>query len=130
MGKKCKAELVKCNKSSCRAYGFCSHAIPHVERENCYNDRPEERTSKNPHDPHIVCPICEGKGQPNQMFILNWNLIISNAITAAISGMFTAIGVYMAMKMIKHAEGNDAKAELKKIEEEKKEGNQNGVSLP
>jgi len=64
------------------------------------------------------------------MFILNWNLIISNAITAAISGMFTAIGVYMAMKMIKHAEGNDAKAELKKIEEEKKEGNQNGVSLP
>jgi len=64
------------------------------------------------------------------MFILNWNLIISNAITAAISGMFTAIGVYMAMKMIKHAEGNDAKAELKKIEEKKKEGNQNGVSLP
>ena len=64
------------------------------------------------------------------MLILNWNLIISNAITAAISGMFTAIGVYMAMKMIKHAEGNDAKAELKKIEEEKKEGNQNGVSLP
>ncbi len=47
------------------------------------------------------------------MFILNWNLIISNAITAAISGMFTAIGVYLAMKMIKHAEGNDAKAELK-----------------
>jgi hypothetical protein len=34
------------------------------------------------------------------------------------------------MKMIKHAEGNDAKAELKKIEEKKKEGNQNGVSLP
>ena len=64
------------------------------------------------------------------MFILNWNLIISNAITAAISGMFTAIGVYLAMKMIKHAEGNDAKAELKKIEEEKKEGSQNGVSLP
>lgn len=64
------------------------------------------------------------------MFILNWNLIISNAITAAISGMFTAIGVYLAMKMIKHAEGNDAKAELKKSEEEKKEGNQNGVSLP
>jgi hypothetical protein len=64
------------------------------------------------------------------MFILNWNLIISNAITAAISGMFTAIGVYLAMKMIKHAEGNDTKAELKKIEEEKKEGNQNGVSLP
>ena len=64
------------------------------------------------------------------MFILNWNLIISNAITAAISGMFTAIGIYMAMKMIKHAEGNDAKAELKKIEEKKKEGNQNGVSLP
>jgi hypothetical protein len=64
------------------------------------------------------------------MLILNWNLIISNAITAAISGMFTAIGVYLAMKMIKHAEGNDAKAELKKIEEKKKEGNQNGVSLP
>ena len=66
------------------------------------------------------------------MFILNWNLIISNAITAAISGMFTAIGVYLAMKMIKHAEGNDAKAELKKKknEDEKKEGNQNGVSLP
>ena len=64
------------------------------------------------------------------MFILNWNLIISNAITAAISGMFTAIGVYLAMKMIKHAEGNDAKAELKKIEEEKKDGNQNGVSFP
>jgi len=64
------------------------------------------------------------------MFILNWNLIISNAITAAISGMFTAIGVYLAMKMIKHAEGNEPKTELKKIEEEKKEGNQNGVSLP
>ena len=64
------------------------------------------------------------------MFILNWNLIISNAITAAISGMFTAIGVYLAMKMIKHAEGNDTKAELKKNEGEKKEGNQNGVSLP
>jgi len=40
-------------------------------------------------------------------------LIISNAITPAISGMFTAIGVYLAMKMIKHAEGNDAKAEIK-----------------
>ena len=64
------------------------------------------------------------------MFILNWNLIISNAITAAISGMFTAIGVYLAMKMIKHAEGNEVKAELKKNEDEKKEGNQNGVSLP
>ena len=56
------------------------------------------------------------------MFILNWNLIISNAITAAISGMFTAIGVYLAMKMIKHAEGNDAKAELKKSEEREKGG--------
>jgi hypothetical protein len=46
--------------------------------------------------------------------------------------MFTAIGVYLAMKMIKHAEGNDAKAEKdqKKNEDEKKEGNQNGVSLP
>ena len=66
------------------------------------------------------------------MLILNWNLIISNAITAAISGMFTAIGVYLAMKMIKHAEGNDAKAEKdqKKNEDEKKECNQNGVSLP
>jgi large-conductance mechanosensitive channel len=66
------------------------------------------------------------------MLILNWNLIISNAITAAISGMFTAIGVYLAMKMIKHAEGNDAKTEKdqKKNEDEKKEGNQNGVSLP
>jgi hypothetical protein len=46
--------------------------------------------------------------------------------------MFTAIGVYLAMKMIKHAEGNDAKTEKdqKKNEDEKKEGNQNGVSLP
>ena len=70
------------------------------------------------------------------MFILNWNLIISNAITAAISGMFTAIGVYLAMKMIKHAEGNEVKAEIKKDveaeikKEEKKEANQDGVSLP
>ena len=72
------------------------------------------------------------------MLILNWNLIISNAITAAISGMFTAIGVYLAMKMIKHAEGNEVKTEIKnevkadqkKNEDEKKEGNQNGVSLP
>ena len=69
------------------------------------------------------------------MFILNWNLIISNAITAAISGMFTAIGVYMAMKMIKHAEGNEVKAEIKKDveaelkKEEKKEVNSNDVSL-
>jgi hypothetical protein len=57
------------------------------------------------------------------MFVLNWNLIISNSITAAISGMFTAVGVYLAMKMIRHAEGNDVKAEIKKdTEEAKKEG--------
>lgn len=62
MGKKCKAGLVKCNQNSCLAHSFCSHAILHIERENCYNDRPEEQTSKNPHDPHIVCPACEGKG--------------------------------------------------------------------
>jgi len=72
----------------------------------------------------------------DRMLILNWNLIISNAITAAISGMFTAIGVYLAMKMIKHAEGNEVKAEIKKDveaeikKEEKKEANQDGVSLP
>jgi len=35
---------------------------------------------------------------------LNWTLIFSNAITGAITGSFTAIAVYMAMKMVNHAE--------------------------
>ena len=62
MGKKHKAVLVKCDKSSCGAQGFCGHATPHVERENCYNDRPDERMSKDLKHPRIVCPVCAAKG--------------------------------------------------------------------
>ena len=62
MGKKHKAALVKCNKSACGAQSFCGHAFPHFERKNCYNNQPEERMSKDPKDPRIVCPACAAKG--------------------------------------------------------------------
>ena len=51
------------------------------------------------------------------MIILNWTQIISNSISSAITGTFSAIGVYIAMKMIKHAEWG---AETKKEKEEEK----------
>jgi len=38
------------------------------------------------------------------MFIFNWTQIISNAITGAIQASFSAVAVYLAMKMINHAE--------------------------
>ena len=41
------------------------------------------------------------------MFVLNWAQIISNSISGAITGMFSALGVYLAIRMIKHAEGSD-----------------------
>jgi hypothetical protein len=41
------------------------------------------------------------------MFVLNWSEIISNSISGAITGMFSALGVYFAIRMIKHAEGSD-----------------------
>ena len=41
------------------------------------------------------------------MFVLNWSEIISNSISGAITGMFSALGVYFAIRMIKHAEGGD-----------------------
>jgi len=47
------------------------------------------------------------------MIILNWTQIISNSILSVITGTCSAIGVYIAMKMIKHAEGG---AETKKEE--------------
>jgi hypothetical protein len=50
------------------------------------------------------------------MFVLNWAQIISNSISGAITGMFSALGVYLAIRMIKHAEGSD---EAKKEKEEK-----------
>ncbi len=50
------------------------------------------------------------------MFVLNWTEIISNSISGAITGMFSALGVYFAIRMIKHAEGGD---EAKKEKEEK-----------
>ena len=62
MGKQHETVLVKCNKSACGAQGFCGHATPHVERENCYNNRPDERTSKDLKYPRIVCPACAAKG--------------------------------------------------------------------
>ena len=51
------------------------------------------------------------------MFVLNWTEIISNSISGAITGMFSALGVYFAIRMIKHAEGSD---EAKKEEKEEK----------
>ena len=51
------------------------------------------------------------------MFVLNWTQIISNSISGAITGMFSALGVYFAIRMIKHAEGSD---EAKKEKEEEK----------
>ena len=35
---------------------------------------------------------------------LNWTLIISNSITGAIQASFSAVAVYLAMKMVNHAE--------------------------
>ena len=51
------------------------------------------------------------------MFVLNWSEIISNSISGAITGMFSALGVYFAIRMIKHAEGGD---ETKKDAKEEK----------
>ena len=48
------------------------------------------------------------------MFVLNWTEIISNSISGAITGMFSALGVYFAIRMIKHAEGSDAGKKKKK----------------
>jgi hypothetical protein len=65
------------------------------------------------------------------MFILNWTQIISNGITGAIQASFSAVAVYLAMKMINHAESGITKKAVKKEEVvEKKKGNQNGASLP
>lgn len=52
-----KGKLVRCGDSACGAYGVCGHAKPHPERENCYNDRPEERQLKGGSG-HIICPRC------------------------------------------------------------------------
>ena len=49
-------KLVQCGTKECGAYEFCSHAKPHKERINCYNDKPKNRmgsTSK------IICPKCQ-----------------------------------------------------------------------
>ena len=54
------------------------------------------------------------------MFIFNWTQIISNAITGAIQASFSAVAVYLAMKMINHAESGITKKDVKK--EEKKGG--------
>jgi hypothetical protein len=50
------------------------------------------------------------------MFVLNWTEIISNSISGAITGMFSALGVYFAIRMIKHAEGSDEAKKEKKEE--------------
>ena len=41
---------------------------------------------------------------------LNWSLIFSNGISAAINGSFTAVAVYLAMKAVNHAEKISNKA--------------------
>ena len=51
------------------------------------------------------------------MFIFNWTQIISNAITGAIQASFSAVAVYLAMKMINHAESGINKKDVKKDEE-------------
>ena len=58
------------------------------------------------------------------MFIFNWTLIISNAITGAIQASFSAVAVYLAMKMINHAESGITKKDVKKeeLKNEKKDG--------
>ena len=55
------------------------------------------------------------------MFVLNWMQIISNSISGAITGTFSAIGVYIAMKMIKHAEGSVSNTGKKEEDESQKE---------
>ena len=58
------------------------------------------------------------------MFIFNWTQIISNAITGAIQASFSAVAVYLAMKMINHAESGINKKDVKKeeLKNEKKDG--------
>ena len=56
-------KIVRCKRSECEAYSFCTHAIDHAERRNCYNGKPEERMTKVSH--HIVCPECEPVGNTN-----------------------------------------------------------------
>jgi hypothetical protein len=58
------------------------------------------------------------------MFIFNWTQIISNAITGAIQASFSAVAVYLAMKMINHAESGITKKDVKKeeLKNEKKDG--------
>ena len=58
------------------------------------------------------------------MFIFNWTQIISNAITGAIQASFSAVAVYLSMKMINHAESGITKKDVKKeeLKNEKKDG--------
>ena len=50
--------IVCCTRKDCAAAAICRHAVDHVERINCYNDRPEERTTDYGH-PYVVCPECQ-----------------------------------------------------------------------
>ena len=51
-------ELVQCRLTTCLAYSFCSHAVAHIERKNCYNHEAEKRTTEYGRQ-YIVCPECQ-----------------------------------------------------------------------
>jgi len=51
-------KIVYCARKDCAAVAICRHGINHVQRVNCYNDRPEERTTDYGHL-YIVCPECQ-----------------------------------------------------------------------
>jgi len=50
---------VQCQKLKCPSRELCSHAVPHQERANCFNDSPKKRTMLNNGKKTIVCPECE-----------------------------------------------------------------------
>ena len=51
-------KIVCCSRKDCGATSFCTHAVEHFERVNCYNDRPGDRTTDYGH-PYVVCPECQ-----------------------------------------------------------------------
>ena len=48
-------DKVQCQNTACGAYDFCSHAVPHVERDNCYNNGLVNLFG---HPQRVACPKC------------------------------------------------------------------------
>ena len=50
---------VKCSDSDCKAKSFCTHAVPHKERANCFNQEPRTVIFGN-WIYRVHCPECRG----------------------------------------------------------------------